>query len=502
MRKIYFLIALAFFAACANNENFDFIERAPTQIPNIPVMETPSLEPESTPFPFSDLGGITIRVAGFRNFQDSPEFTNDLAQIAFSELGADFEAEFVFSDIYRAEVIAGSIIPEALMISIEAGDPIAHIIGDMNHEWFRFLARRDALVEMGDFARRNFPSSYFEGVAEVNGGVFGFASAPLFATDILAFNKTLILEAGLPTPQDMFIAGRWSLEDFSQYLASLKSAFPDNTPLGIHASVWRRLTVFANGGYIVNPRTYFPGIWEESALEPMRALQNIHANELYLRPGFLTRDAGSPLPNGHWSWGAAFIGGTNTELFFGQKTLIASLTPWEFREIKDLDFEVGIVPPPWGSNVNFPATGWRDLLETEVYNSVANRAALNVIIKGAPPEITPEIFTNIVFNVRSQEAQILLNARDGVILIPGAEFLPTELDQEIWERYARNPIWDGFETAGFPPSFSGAWVNGLALGTDLRAEFLALAPEILSAQLEYGSLLLENIPENFRNFEN
>jgi len=537
MKKSLLLMAIALvlvlaFAACGGNDTGTDVVDTP------PPVDTPTPQPDPAPpvdtpdnggedvatapdisdfdafldwyFPATDLGGITLRWAGFGNpYDDNPVYAAR-NQASRERVESRFNVTLEFLENDSIEVATGATwgtVPDAIIASIAAGDPVTHLFWGNGAYWFPTLANGGYLRNMDSFVRNNFPLAYWEFVGQAaDGTVYGFMDMPPYAWNIFVYNRDLIRSVGMDmTPSEMFVAGRWSLDDFYNYLVELNALLPDDvTAFGPHPTWFKRMATFANGGYIVNPHTHVPGLLLEETLEPLRLFQRLVQDGLFLQPGFMTHDEGSPFPGGHFTWGAAFIGGSHDELFRSGRVAIANSAPWGFEGSGE-NFEFGVVPPPWGSNVTFPASGdWRDLKSQTAYNSVFNDANAAMILQGTPDVVTPEVFANMVMTWRGPDAagllveqrELLAQGFQGEIIrsLNSSQHLFTALDVEIWEWYANNSTWENMDGVGLPLAYSDIWLNSLGSGADFRAGFESIMPEIVWTMYDNGTLLRENIP--------
>jgi len=458
-------------------------------------------------FPATDLGGITLRWVGF----GSPDHYNETYATRWTaakervEQRFNVNLEFIENDDIVAIAGAWGDVPDVMIASIVAGDPIANLWRGNAGYWFPLLANNGHLRSMDSYLRANVPEGFFAFLGEsATGTAYGFNWSPAYSWNIFTYNRDMIRGVGMEmTPSEMFVAGRWSLEDFYEYVVELNSLLPsDVTPVGMHENWWKRLAIYANGGYILNPRTSVPGLLHEESLEPLRMLQRLVQEGLYLQPGWhgADEDPAPHVPEGMWSWAPRFIGGSHMELFRNGNVAISSMAPWDFQTTSTY-FEFGIVPPPWGSNVTFPGD-WRDLKTHTPYTSVFNDASTNMIIQGTPDVVTSEVFFNMVFTWYAHNRGHLVRLvemrdyeGDGILRLGSSQYLFTQLDEELWEWYASNPTWEGMDSGGYwLPSQNDAWRNTLGSGGDFRAAFEAAMPQLIWNLYDFGRIQRENIP--------
>ena len=529
------LVLVIAFAACGNNDN-DSDTTTPVTPPadNQPADTTPPDEPTPPPadyaddvtegavatgapdfaadldgfldyhFPATDLGGVTLRWVGFGNpYHDNPVYAARYQERRERvEERFNVRLEFIENDDIVAIAGAWGDVPDVMIASVAAGDPIAHAFRGNAGYWFPSLANGGYLIDMDAHIRANLPSGYYSYLGEsATGRAMGFAYQPAYAWNVMTYNRDMIRAAGMAmTPSEMFREGRWSLDDFYDYLVELNQLTgADVTPFGIHHQWWFRLASYANGGYILNPRTSAPGILLDQTLEPMILLQRLIQDGLYLQPGFLEEGDRNQVPGGLWAWTADHLGGSHIELFRNGNVAITSMAPWDFEETGNF-FEFGIVPPPWGSNVTFPGD-WRDLKTHTPYRSVFNDGTTMMLVQGTPDAVTPEVFMNMAFTWFENRAEQLVNIRgeiggDGVIRLGSSQHLFTPGDVEIWEWYASNSTWEGMDSGGFwAPAIQDALNNTLATTRDFRSAFEAVMPQLTWQLYDFGRLSRENIPD-------
>jgi len=455
-------------------------------------------------FPGTDLGGAVVRVNGLGDPGSDDPFImqRDAESIAY--------VEQKFNITLELGALAGvdwNDVPDFIIASVAAGDPALHIFAGANAAyWFPPLANQGILVEGGPWVANNFPESWWRFHSEFQGRIYGFARGPDSAWSILGYNRDLIRAVGMEyTPSEMFVQGRWSLNDFYLYLNQLNTLLPpDVTPIGLHVTNWQRGAAFANGGYFKNPVTNAPGYLEEAFLEPARIMQSLIQNNIHTMPGFITEEEGGP-PGGQWAFGAAM--GDMMGMFRNGELAMTFVNSWNFYDLS-AHIEFGVVPFPWGSNVTFPDTGdWRDLkrFNAGVYSSFSNDASTTLLIRGAPAGLDHEVMANIVFSFDTGAGEALITARERMEQgLPqdftggGAHDLFTDLDRELWNWYAEDPGWEPLDAVGTPAIFYITWANAMATGADLRASLEAIIHEDVWAMYQAGRIRLEDVPESVR----
>jgi ABC-type glycerol-3-phosphate transport system substrate-binding protein len=454
-------------------------------------------------FPPVDLGGITLRI----NFADPEDMADEFAQEIWRERRDWIQESFNITLEYNQafyNAIEWHEQPTQLIASIAAGDPIFHLGNAINAAFhFPQLARADILIPGGGWIEDNFPPDFWNFVGEHNGTVYGFGVTPLTSTMGIIYNRDLIRQVGMEmTPSEMFIAGRWSHEDFYNYLSELQSLLPEGSyAIGLHPDHLQRGFAFANGGYFINPFTNVPGYLDESFLEGVRLQQRMIASGIQVGPGWWPEEDGAPRPGGQWSFAGGRWPATGTMFRDGEIAIGLGLR-WEFEAISAL-FEFGFVPFPWGSNVQWPASGdWRDLKDYG-YNSFVNDGGTSVLFRGTPSSVNHDIFARILFSYTLNQTYV--NLRDAwragessPFVIPGTNDLFEDIDKELWHWYASNPVWENILNVGGSGTFLVEWHQVLGNNTDPRPAFESVIGEHVWLMYDFGSIRLEDLPESVR----
>ena len=528
-------VVMIFVAACGDNDNGGAADPTPTPEQ---AQDTPDPTPDPAPapgdetdndedigvalegpdldwdnpipfldyhFPAADLGGITIRVGlGFGNPYHENEVEAARDQAARERIESRFNVVLDYSNRDVGAHAGGwGEVPEWISAGVAAGDPPIHIMHDNAGYWLQQLAQSGDVVNMDSFVRANFPLAWFNYVTTFNGQSFGFMRGAPYQWRTMVYNRPMIRASGIQyTPQEMFIQGRWSLDDAYDYLVELQSLLgPDIVPIAMHQNWWLRYGSYANGSWIVDPNTNFPGFLREETLEPLRWLTRLVQDGLWVQPGFMEYPD-SPFETGHWSFGAAFIGDLGRRFMDGE-IAISNRAPWGFEELSTY-FEFGIIPPPWGSNVQFPASGdWRDLKTHSNYRSLFNDANASFMIVGTPAALTPEVLAAMSFTFDLEAAERLVIARaqmeagitNPILELGSSAHLFTDLDVEIWQWYASNPVWEGMDSVGlWLNEVQGALLNSAGGMFDWRTGFEAVYPRLIWHLMDFGTLLPENVP--------
>jgi len=439
-----------------------------------------------------DLGGITLRI----NSADPENIEDDIAREA-----AQFRRDWVqqsFNITLEFDAIAGiewSDVPDQIIASVAAGDPIVHLMRGTNaNNWVPRLATADVLVPDNGWIVQNFPENWWAGFGEFGGQVVGFESEFPFAANMgLVYNRDMIQRSGIAyTPSEMFRQGRWSHDDFYNYLSELAVLLPEGVvPLHAPFNQLGLGLAFANGTQVRDSSTNLPLYLEEPFLEVVRFMQRMGQSGVMSPPGF---DAAT----GVWSAGAAFFQPAVPKFQADQESAMTVLQRWQFGGASEL-VEFGFVPYPWGSNVQWPASGnWADLVNNG-YASFVNDANIFTVIRndlGITHELAASITFSFLLHTNSLNAMQAFAAGEGnPVPAPNLAQLFEDEDRELWQWYAdsaRADVTSGRVT--LPGTFWGAVQTSIGANTDIRPAFESIIGEDIFNMVDRGQIELANVP--------
>jgi len=437
-----------------------------------------------------DLGGITVRIN-----QGDPELIEDEAARAEMMARRDWveqtfnitmEFNFVEALFEWAEV------PEQVIASVAANDPVVHAFRGTNSTlWLPTLARAGVLVEDNGWIRENFPPNWWAVAGEFDGTIFGFESQFPYAANMgLLYNRPMILAAGMEyTPSEMFMQGRWSHDDFYEYMSLLNERLPaDVVPLAAPHNQLAMGFAFANGTSLKNPATNLPVYLEESFLEVVRFMQRLAESGIMAPPGF---NAEAEV----WSWAADFFPPPRPRFHEENSAMVISQR-FQFYESSGY-IEHGFVPYPWGSNVQWPASGdWRDL-SAQGYASFFNAANMFTIVQGSP--VNHQQAAYIVFSYLLHEnarTAMLAHAagEDNPVAAPNVQHLFEDTDRELWQWYADQAIFEISVVLGLPGTFWSTILEAIGTGNDVRPGLEAVLGEDIFTMLDRELISAADVP--------
>ena len=285
---------------------------------------------------------------------------------------------------------------------------------------------------------------------------------------IIVYNRDMIKAAGMEkTPGEMFAEGKWSLTDFHDYLAELKTKLPEGVNVfGTHSLNWIRGAAYANDATIMDPETYVPTY----ATEALEAFQKLVAEGLAVNATEVTRDDGTI----GYDWNPTQQG------FKEGKLALCHGDDWDFEGFAST-FDFGIVPYPWGSKVTVQNNDYKTLSDN--YRSYIKDAGVYVVIKGAEKKAAPEQYMNLLFSYLQEEGELLLTNREreakGEMVGPSDVGTPrnftTDLDIELWDWYRSRGKFEPSDTTAQSNVFFRALYEVCATNKNARSAFEAYA---------------------------
>ncbi|MCL2405247.1 MAG: extracellular solute-binding protein [Defluviitaleaceae bacterium] len=437
-----------------------------------------------------DLGGITVRInnAAPESIEDEALRAEMMARRDWVEQSFNITMEFNFVEA----LFEWAEVPEQVIASFAAGDPVVHAFRGTNSTlWFPQLARAGVLVPDDGWIRDNFPPNWWAVAGEFEGTIYGFDSQFPFAANMgLIYNRPMIQAAGMDmTPSEMFMAGRWSHEDFYEYMSLLNERLPaDVVPLAAPHNQLGMGFAFANGTFIKNPATSLPVYLEDPFLEVVRFMQRLAESGIMAPPGFNAEDE-------VWSWAADFFPPWRPRFHEENSAMVVSQR-FQFYESSGY-IEHGFVPYPWGSNVQWPASGdWRDLADNG-YASFFNAANMFTIVQGSP--VNHRLAAYIVFSYQlhdvARRAMIAHAAgEENPIAAPNVQHLFEESDQELWQWYADQAIFEISVVYGLPAGFWSAVLEAIGTGNDVRPGLEAILGEDIFTMLDRELISRADVP--------
>ena len=198
--------------------------------------------------------------------------------------------------------------------------------------------------------------------AEVSSAVKGFP---------LAFNMTMIEEAGLENPQDVYDKGEWTWDKFAEYLIALTKDIDNDNVVDVYGygGWWTNMLsqmLMANNAGIANSKTE-----ELSSFKTIEVLEFI--NKMYN-----VDKTARPWDTSDWN--------INTKVYADGKIAFWPAAAWVLSENgnSDLPFEIGVVPWPYGPS------GTKE--SSQRYNTSGNWMFIPVGVEN------PELVYNILFD--------------------------------------------------------------------------------------------------------
>ncbi|NLO83575.1 MAG: extracellular solute-binding protein [Clostridiales bacterium] len=448
---------------------------------------------DEDPFPGADLGGVTLKVWGFPN----PETVDEAEKEKWSERLKAVEEKFNCKlDFSGLEGVGWNDVPQTIISSVAAGDPVIDF-GDMSRYYISSLVTNDAILDMTEVVKNyNLPKAYWEGGCQWGDKIIGFSRGPMLPWSSLVYRRDIIQEVGMEkTPGEMFVEGKWSLDDFYSYCKELQSRLPEGTyVLGIHALNWARGAAFANGAYMMDAKTYHPGYLSDGFIEIVEFFQKLVQEGIAVNATEVTRDDGTT----GYDWNPAQQG------FDEGKIVITHGDNWNFDGWA-AQFDFGVVPFPWGSNVTLEdPNDYRTLSDN--YTNYYKDNGVFVVVKGGEKKATPEQYMNLLFSYWTEMAELLQENREreakGEPITwegKGAyRWFSTDLDAELWDWYIGRYKFDPLDTTTQSSVFFRALYKVCSVGGSPRAEFEAIVGEDIFAMIEAGLIKEEELPDDLK----
>ena len=299
---------------------------------------------EEVDFPAFDLGGVTISLLAHSDLAGKDPNAEGLEEIDKADRQAEIDRieqkynvhlEFVPIPTENWDEIAETIVKD-----YTSGHPTADVM-DAYYGFMGTYVANDILYDFTDTLPQSGlykDGSYFEWLNRIWGVTSSIGGEGLY------YNKKWIQELGMEyTPAEMFDMGKWSYDDFKQYLRDLKAKMAeDEYPLFVTAGYWMLFAPAANGeiildpsgnlNYVTDPMLETLQVWQDLALDGLISL----GDPVYNEDGSLAGYEG-------WSYPGNTFGQGNT-------IAIAHRAAWQAAS-EVANVELGFVPYPWGSNV-------------------------------------------------------------------------------------------------------------------------------------------------------
>lgn len=286
-----------------------------------------------------DLGGNTVKVRLWDSPNPYDDETTDvdkehwlpIYEAAKEKYNCDFE--------FFTSTVEWDDMPDEFAMSVAAGQPVWHITNNLSGMWILRMDMNNALVNNHD-AVQNLPMP--ELFKEFNNGFL--LEYP--GTEGLVFNRAMIEEAGMEyDPGEMFAMGKWSYDDFFDYMSELQSKLPEGTySFFIDPNYWQIFAMPANGTMTIN-NDYEVEITSDAFIESVEFLQKL-VNAGLCRPANVTDE------------GTADYWGTPSATFDqGTEVAMTHRAVWQMGGLNDNGLDWGFVPYPWGSNVTLGTEG-------------------------------------------------------------------------------------------------------------------------------------------------
>lgn len=295
-----------------------------------------------------DLKGMTVKV----RLWDSPNpYSEDTDQVdvdkwlpIFEAAKAKYNCEFAF---YEPTVEYDEFTTEWLQ-SITSGSPCWHITNNFSAMWLITMTVNNGLEDISKAVETLQIPEIFKHTATAGDGVYGFVTS-YQGTEGLVYNKAMIEDAGMEmNPTEMFLAGKWSYNDFYNYMTELQSKLPEGDyAFFIDPYYWAIFATTANGTQPV-ASTLDTTVTDDAFIECMEFLQKVwNAGVCRMPDG----------EKGNYSnWGTP--GKTFDQ---GVEVAMTHRATWQMGGLNNNGVDWGFVPYPWGNNVTIEGDDYTTL---------------------------------------------------------------------------------------------------------------------------------------------
>jgi hypothetical protein len=292
-----------------------------------------------------DLKGMTVKIRlwDFPNpySEDTDQVNIDKYLPIFDAAKAAYNCEFEF---YTPTVEYDDFTTEWLQ-SIASGSPCWHITNNFSAMWLIAMSANNGLEDISKALETIEMPEVFKTTVSVGDGVYGFVTS-YQGTEGLVYNRAMIEEAGMEyTPTEMFMQGKWSYNDFYDYMVELQSKLPEGTwAFFIDPNYWNIFASAANGTAAVSNDLELT-MTSEPYIETMEFLQKLWNAGVCRMPN--VTESG-----GYDNWG------TPAATFDkGVEVAMTHRAGWQYGGLNNNGIDWGFVPYPWGSNVTLGVEG-------------------------------------------------------------------------------------------------------------------------------------------------
>ncbi len=443
-------------------------------------------------FPGADLGGVTLKV-NFQNPEKVDEADRDKWRARAKRVEEKFNVKLVFDSL---EGIDWNDVPQQIITSIAAGDPILDA-GDFSRYYLADLVNNGLMVDMGSAVKSaGFPEGYYKYGSQLAGVTYGFSRGVMGTWTILAYNRDLIKKAGMEkTPTEMFVEGKWSYDDFYNYMKELKSKLPSGVDtFGIHALTWAEAATYANNSFLYDPDTYVPQYLSDGTIETIEFMQKMVQDGLMRGPVVETYDDGTP----KYNWNSATAGFQDGEL------AMAPAAPWDHESLAS-KFDWGVVPFPYGSKVTVKDGDYKSL-EGQYFAEYHDCGIMGIIKGAGDKKMTNDQFINLVFTYYDDAAEDFIKnkgrAAKGEVIVPGNPEDPmhftTELDQEIYYWYVAQSRFEPMQTVTVVPDPYRAIYKVCGTNENVRSTLESVIVADTWAMVDAGYVKVEDLPADLK----
>lgn len=286
-----------------------------------------------------DLQGMTVKV---RNWDSPNPYSEDCSEVdkekwlpIYEAAKAKYNCNFAF---YEPTVEYDDFTTEWLQ-SIASGSPAWHITNNFSAMWLLTMVGNGGLEDItAALDTLNIPETFKKAVT-AGDKAYGFVT-DYQGTEGLVYNRQMIEDAGMEyTPTEMFMNGKWSYNDFYDYMVELQSKLPEGTyAFFIDPNYWNIFASAANGTQHVDNALNIT-MTDDAYIETMEFLQKLWNAGVCRMPN--VTESGS-----YDNWGTP-----SATFDQGVEVAMTHRAMWQVGGLNNNGVDWGFVPYPWGSNV-------------------------------------------------------------------------------------------------------------------------------------------------------
>lgn len=279
-----------------------------------------------------DFNGQTVRVWG----GDFDSLTKPDVDLKFTDAKELVEEKYnIKLEAITLDGYDGTNETQLLLSSVASGEPAADIVV-LNASSFIGCVMNNLLFDMTQYKDEFRVGSAYLDAMSWDGKCYGVSYDDVGSCWVMVYDRDLIKQIGMEkTPTEMFMEGKWDYENFKSYLADMKSKLPEGVyPIGSYPFHWATMAGAANGYPVLDSNGHL-AYKDEPFIEAVQLYRDLQVQGLAAPVTTTVKDDGS-------------TGYSFPYRYDDESIVLARAEQWELSYI---NYDFGIVPYPWGSNV-------------------------------------------------------------------------------------------------------------------------------------------------------